>query len=154
MALLASLRPPVVPAAVNEARALTLLTGVPRLIDAATPYERQAVVGALFDKEWIQGRRIVAAPTRADAGPRLAGLARVRYGCLDGVPDRFRTRNLLSHSLTRGHPRQSTAFFCFIVMRQKIHSRPHKSVFSVGLAVILAVRLHLPRPGLIAQPTD
>jgi hypothetical protein len=53
VALLASLRTPVVPAAVKEARALTLLTGVPRLIDAATPNERQAVVGALFDKEWI-----------------------------------------------------------------------------------------------------
>jgi site-specific DNA recombinase len=102
-ALLAAARTPVTPAAVNEARALTLLTDVPRLIDAATPNERQAVVGALFDKVWIQERGIVAVTPRADVGPLIAGVARVRYGCLDGVPDGFRTRNLLSHSQALCH---------------------------------------------------
>ena len=101
--LLAAARTPVVPAAVNEARALTLLIDVPRLIHAATPNERQAVVEALFDKVWIQAKEIIAVTPRTDVGPLLAGLARVRYGCLDGVPDGFRTRNLLIHSQALCH---------------------------------------------------
>ena len=97
-ALLATARTPLAPAEVNEARALTLLTDVPTLMAAAKPSERRAVVGALFEKVWIQAKGIIAVTPRLDMGPLLAGLARVRYGCLDGVPDGFRTRNLLSHS--------------------------------------------------------
>jgi hypothetical protein len=102
-ALLATARTPVVPGAINEARAFALLADMPALIDAATPNERQAVVDALFEKVWVQGKGIVAVTPRADVGPILAGLARVRYGCLDGVPDGFRTRNLLSHSQALCH---------------------------------------------------
>jgi site-specific DNA recombinase len=102
-ALLAAARTPLAPAAVNEARALTLLADVPTMMGAATPAERRAVVGALFENIWIQEKGIVAVTPRADVGPLLAGLARVRYGCLDGVPDGFRTRNLLSHSQALCH---------------------------------------------------
>lgn len=70
---------------------------------AAQPAERRAVVSALFEKVWVQEKGIVALTPRADAGPILAGLARVRYGCLYGVPDGFRTRNLLSHSQALCH---------------------------------------------------
>ena len=85
-ALLATARTPP-SAAVNEARALALLTDVPTLMDAAKPSERRAVVGALFEKVWIQAKGIIPVTPRADVGPLLAGLARVRYGCLYGVPD-------------------------------------------------------------------
>jgi hypothetical protein len=86
-ALLATARTPLAPAAVNEARALALLTDVPTLMAAAKPSERRAVVGALFEKVWIQAKGIIAVTPRSDGGPLLAGLARVRYGCLDGAPD-------------------------------------------------------------------
>jgi site-specific DNA recombinase len=97
-ALLVAARTPLVPAEVEEARALRVLAEVRTLMDAAMPNERRAVVGALVDKVWVRDREIVAVTPRADVGPVIAGLAKVKYGCLDGVPDGFRTRNLLSHS--------------------------------------------------------
>jgi site-specific DNA recombinase len=90
-ALLAAVRTPLEPAAVNKARALALLADVPMMMAAAKPCERRAVVGALFEKVWIQEREIVAVTPWADVGPVIAGVARVRYGCLDGVPDGLQT---------------------------------------------------------------
>jgi site-specific DNA recombinase len=55
-ALLAAVRTPLEPAAVNKARALALLADVPMMMAAAKPCERRAVVGALFEKVWIQER--------------------------------------------------------------------------------------------------
>jgi hypothetical protein len=66
---------------------MTMLIDIPTLMAAATPSERRAVVGALFDKVWIQEKGIVAVTPRADVGPVLAGLAKLQHGCLDGVPD-------------------------------------------------------------------
>lgn len=86
-ALLASARTPLVSAAVNEARALSILADISALMTAAAPSERRAVVGALFDKIWIQAKGVVAITPRADVGPVLVGLSQVRYGCLDRVPD-------------------------------------------------------------------
>ena len=97
-ALLATAQIATTPTAFNEARAVAMLADMPTLMAAATPSERRAVVGALFDKVWIQEKGIIAVTPRADIGPVLAGLAQIQYGCLDGVPDGFRTRNLLSHS--------------------------------------------------------
>jgi site-specific DNA recombinase len=75
------------PAALNGTRVLAMLADIPTLMAAATPSERRAVVGALFDKVWIQDKGIIAVTPRADVGPVLAGLAQIQYGCLDGVPD-------------------------------------------------------------------
>ncbi|HEX5690595.1 MAG TPA: recombinase family protein, partial [Roseiflexaceae bacterium] len=68
-ALLAAARAPMVPAEVEEARALRILGDVPSLMTTATPNERRAVVGALFDMVWIQNKEIVAVTPRADVGP-------------------------------------------------------------------------------------
>ena len=81
-AVLASARTPLLSAAVNEARALSILADISALMTAAAPSERRAVVGALFDKVWIQEKGVVAITPRADVGPVLAGLSQVRYGCL------------------------------------------------------------------------
>jgi site-specific DNA recombinase len=97
-ALLTTAQMATTPVAFSEARAITMLADMPTLMAAATPSERRAVVGALFDKVWIQKKGIIAVTPRADVGPVLAGLVYIQYGCLDGVPDGFRTRNLLSHS--------------------------------------------------------
>ena len=91
-------RTPLVPAEIEEARTLRVLADVRTLMDAAMPNERQAVVGSLFDKVWVRDREIVAVTPRADVGPVIAGLAKVKYGCLDGVPDGFR----LPHTNSRG----------------------------------------------------
>ncbi len=85
-ALLARAQTPALPGAVNEARALSLLTDVRALVAAVQPAERRTVVSALFEKVWMQQKGIVALTPRADVGPILAGLAQARYGCLYGVP--------------------------------------------------------------------
>jgi hypothetical protein len=56
-------------------------------LGAATPAERKGVVGAVFEKIWVEGKAVVALTLRADVGPVLAGLVGIQYGCLDGVPD-------------------------------------------------------------------
>jgi len=86
-ALLATTHMVTTPAALSEARAMKMLADMPTLMAAATPSERRAVVGALFDKVWIQEKGIIAVTPRADVGPVLAGVAHIQYGCLDGVPD-------------------------------------------------------------------
>jgi site-specific DNA recombinase len=74
--------------------ALHLLADIPRLIEAATASERLALVKSLFDRVWVNDRRIVSFTPRHDVKPVLAALVRV----LHGVPDGARTHNLLSHS--------------------------------------------------------
>lgn len=71
----------------DEERAVALLQDLPRLMAEATPAERKAVVGAVFEKIWLEQKVVVALTPRADFGPILVGLALTQYGCLDGVPD-------------------------------------------------------------------
>jgi hypothetical protein len=75
------------PARFDEERAIALLQYLPRLLAVATPTERKAVVGAVFEKIWVDEKAVVALTPRVDMGPVLAGLANTLYGCLDGVPD-------------------------------------------------------------------
>jgi site-specific DNA recombinase len=75
-------------------RALERLADIPQLIAEATAQERLALVKSLFDRVWVQDRRIAKLTPRADVGPVIAALVRV----LHGVPDGFRTHSLLIHS--------------------------------------------------------
>jgi site-specific DNA recombinase len=80
--------------AFDAQQALELLKDIPRLIERATPQERLALVKSLFDRIWVEDRRIAKLTPRADVGPVIAALVRV----LNGVPDGFRTHSLLIHS--------------------------------------------------------
>jgi site-specific DNA recombinase len=85
--------------AFDAQQALELLKDIPRLIERATPQERLALVKSLFDRIWVENRRIAKLTPRADVGPVIAALVRV----LNGVPDGARTRNILIHSQVLCH---------------------------------------------------
>lgn len=82
------------PGQFDEERAITLLQDIPRLMAVAIPVERKAVVGAVFERIWVEEKAVVALTPRADMSPILAGLANTQYGCLDGVPDGFQAVHL------------------------------------------------------------
>lgn len=85
--------------AFDAQQALELLKDIPRLIERATPQERLALVKSLFDRIWVEDRRIAKLTPRADVGPVIAALVRV----LNGVPDGARTHNFLIHSQALCH---------------------------------------------------
>jgi site-specific DNA recombinase len=80
-------------------RALSLLADLLHLFELATAQEKLAIVKSLFDRIWVENRRIVRITPRTDVGPILAALVTV----LDGVPDGARTHNFLSHSQALCH---------------------------------------------------
>jgi hypothetical protein len=77
-------------AAFDAQEALRLLADIPRLIEESTALERLALVKSLFDRIWVESRRIAKLTPRADVGPVLAALVRV----LHGVPDGFQVLDL------------------------------------------------------------
>ncbi len=83
----------------EQARAAALLADLPTLLARATAQERRAVVGSLFERVWVQERRLNALTPRAEVYPLMASIARVVIGVTDGA----RTRNPLIHSQVLCH---------------------------------------------------
>ncbi len=70
--------------AFDAQEALRLLADIPRLIEKATAQERLALVKSLFDRIWVEDRKIAKLTPRADVGPVIAALVRVLHGVPDG----------------------------------------------------------------------
>ena len=64
-------------------RALERLEDIPRLLEDAVAYERLALMKSLFEKIWIEDRRIVKLTPRAEVGEILASALHV----VSGVPN-------------------------------------------------------------------
>jgi hypothetical protein len=107
----------------------TWVTSTLSLIGGANKVQQRAAIRYVFHTVWIEAHRIKAFTPTDLYTPMLAAVESMRG--VDGemgVPEGFRTRNLLSHSQAQHHPQKYfLAFYCYPLVHI-CHSHPRASI--------------------------